>query len=123
MLLIRKTFFTLLRHNVLIALLFLFNAPANAQNPGDSLHYPIHDRRGDDLGFNSRYNYNLSPSNLTDSVVYDYQNHRYIVYEKIGNIYYRTPTTYTFEEYWELRNRQMEREYFQSRANSTSILN
>ena len=47
---------------------------------------------------------------------------RYIIYEKIGEKYYRIPTIYSFEEYWQMRNRQAENEYFRRRANTTSYL-
>ncbi|MCY7292435.1 MAG: hypothetical protein LH615_09665 [Ferruginibacter sp.] len=47
----------------------------------------------------------------------------YSVYEKIGNKYYRTPTTYTFDEYWAIQNRKSEIAYFQKRANTTNLLN
>ena len=33
------------------------------------------------------------------------------------------PTSYTFDEYWAIKNRQAEMEYFKKRANTTSILN
>ena len=92
----------------------------------DSLHYPISDRRGDYLFGGSGNVYDLkSPSNFTDSVVYDPVERRYIVYEKIAgsNRYYRTPTTYSFNEFWALRNKQAENDYFRRRANTTSILN
>ena len=55
--------------------------------------------------------------------MYDSKTNCYIVYEKIGSKYYRTPTSYSFEEYWKLRNRQAEIEYFKKRSNTTSILN
>jgi cell surface protein SprA len=90
----------------------------------DSLHFPIHDRRGDPVSNYKQSTYDLkSPANLKDSVVYDPKTKRYTVYEKIGNKYYRTPTSYSSEEYWQLRGRQMEMEYFRKRANTTSILN
>ncbi len=90
----------------------------------DSLHYPISDRRGDYLFGGQGNTYDLkTPSNFSDSVVYDPLTKRYIIYEKIGNRYYRTPTTYSFNEFWSLRNRQAENDYFRRRANTTSILN
>ncbi|HNP54247.1 MAG TPA: cell surface protein SprA, partial [Ferruginibacter sp.] len=48
---------------------------------------------------------------------------RYVLYERIGSHYYRTPTTYSFDEYWSMRYRQSEVDYFQKRANVTNILN
>ncbi|RYF98866.1 MAG: cell surface protein SprA, partial [Chitinophagaceae bacterium] len=93
--------------------------PVNNQ----SLPFPLSDRRGDFLSSPSSA-FNLgSPSNFTDSVVYDYENRRYIIYEKVGDKYYRVPTTYTFDEFWQMRNAQAEQEYFRQRANTTSILN
>ncbi|HRF27357.1 MAG TPA: cell surface protein SprA, partial [Ferruginibacter sp.] len=93
-------------------------------NLSDSLRFPIHDRRGDGLssGYGSPFDLR-SPSNITDSVVYDPDTRRYILYEKVGDRYYRTPTSYSFEEYWQMRYRQSEVEYFQRRSNTTSILN
>lgn len=90
--------------------------------PPVNLHYPIYDYR---YGFGSNENpFSLqNPQNLTDSVVYDSETQRYIVYQKIGDKYYRVPTTYTFQEFWNLRNKQAEDDYFRQRANITSILN
>ncbi|MGC4103082.1 T9SS outer membrane translocon Sov/SprA [Ferruginibacter sp.] len=104
-------------------MLLLFTVQkAAAQDPG--LRFPISDRRGDPLSDPNQSTYDLKmPSNITDSVSYDPVTKRYTIYEKIGNKYYRTPTTYSFEEYWQLRARQAEVEYFRKRANVTSILN
>ena len=93
-------------------------------NYGDSLKYPIKDRRGDKLSTKGKSTFDLnSPSNIRDSVVYDPKTRRYVVYEKIGNKYYRTTTSYGFDEYWHIRARQSETEYFQKRSNLLSILN
>ncbi len=138
MLLIRKFLFTSLVRVSGICLFLLLQQSAFASgsslyeldffqdtvpvtNP--SLPFPISDRRGDFLAsppgtFDLR-----SPQNFNDSIVYDYENRRYIIYEKIGDRYYRVPTTYTFEEFWQMRHAQAEQEYFRQRANTTSILN
>ncbi len=122
MLLIRKLFPKIICCGVLSVMGALFAAEKAAAQ--DSLHFPIHDRRGDPVSDSRKNTYDLkNPSNLKDSVVYDPQTKRYTVYEKVGNRYYRTPTTYSSEEYWKLRSRQMEIDYFQKRANTTSILN
>ncbi|RZM04778.1 MAG: cell surface protein SprA, partial [Pedobacter sp.] len=92
--------------------------------PGEDLRFPINDRRGDFISSGGRSTYDFgTPSNISDSVVYDAINRRYVVYEKIGERYYRIPTIYSFEEYWAMRNRQAEVDYFQRRANTTSLLN
>ena len=85
-------------------------------NYGDSLKYPIRDRRGDFLGSGNGRTIDLkNPSNIKDSVVYDPATRRYIVYEKIGTKYYRTTTSYSFDEYWQIKGRQSENEYFGDR--------
>lgn len=144
MLLIRETIFPkVISCGVLFALLLCFCVyPAQAktfspnhlfqQRPLQSdspkrvtnLPFPIHDTRGDAVANYRHSTFDLkNPSNLKDSVVYDPKTKKYIVYEKIGNKYYRTPTSYTFDEYWAIKNRQAEMEYFKKRANTTSILN
>ena len=140
MLFIRKSIYTIVTLCALMLLLSMSN-PGNLfangtplffsgldtlgpRNYGDSLHFPISDRRGDFMSGSGRSTYDFrSPSNIKDSVVYDAISRRYIVYEKIGERYYRIPTIYSFEEYWQMRNRQAEIDYFQKRANTTSLLN
>ena len=90
----------------------------------DGLPYPIHDTRGDFISSGTRSTFDFNkPSNITDSVAYDFKTQLYTVYEKIGDKYYRTPTTYTFEEYWKMRDQQAETDYFQKRANTMNLLN
>lgn len=92
--------------------------------PNINLPYPIRDRRGDFISDPRRSTYDLqNPSNIRDSVVYDPKTKLYVVYEKIGTKYYRTTTSYSFEEFWQMRGRQAEIEYFRKRANITNILN
>ncbi|MBS1513100.1 MAG: cell surface protein SprA [Bacteroidetes bacterium] len=124
MLLIRKLFPKLICCGVLSVILSLClpeNLHAQNNPPDTTLHFPISDHRGDPVSDISKNPYDLKGTR--DSVVYDPATHRYVVYEKVGNKYYRTPTTYSFDEYWQLRGRQAEMEYFMKRANTTSILN
>jgi len=89
-----------------------------------TLPFPIHDRRGDFLSNTPRNPFDFQlPSNINDSIAYDFRTQRYTVYEKIGNSYYRTPVSYTPEEYWRLRGQQVEVRNFQKRANTMSLLN
>ena len=102
----------------------LFSGDTTIPNYKDSLPYPIKDRRGDFLFSNPRSTYDFEmPANFTDSVVYDPTTRRYVIYEKIGTKYYRSPATYTYEEYWQLRGRQSEIDYFKKRANTLNLLN
>ncbi|MEP6597388.1 MAG: cell surface protein SprA, partial [Ginsengibacter sp.] len=89
----------------------------------DSLHYPIKDRRGDFISSTSRTIDLNKPSNIQDSVVYDPATRMYIVYEKIGDKYYRTPTAYTYNEFMAIQGRKAEVDYFKKRANTLNVLN
>ena len=102
------------------------NAPDTIKHPvsADSLHYPIHDRRGDVLSSYDPNSLNLrNPSNFKDSIEYDPKTNLYFVVEKIGNKYYRTPTAYTPEEYMRLYSKQSQDNYFRQRADMLSELN
>ena len=89
----------------------------------DSLPFPLQDRRGDFLsGRSNVYDFSL-PTNINDSVAYDPVTKTYTVFEKIGNRYYRTPTTYTAEEFREMEAKKSELKYFQERANTLNLLN
>jgi cell surface protein SprA len=97
---------------------------ADTFGQGSNLPFPLEDRRGDFLSGGKRSTYDFKqPPNITDSVAYDFITQRYTVFEKIGNKYYRTPVSYTPEEYWQMRGKQAEKDYFQKRANTMSLLN
>ena len=102
------------------------NVPDTTRHPlfSDSLHFPLHDRRGDPLSSSDPNSFNLkNPSNLRDSIEYDPKTNLYFVVEKIGNKYYRTPTAYTYEEYMKLYSQRAEDNYFRQRADMISDLN
>ena len=93
--------------------------------PKDTLHYPIYDRRGDRLSNSTpSTSFDLTkPSNIKDSIAYDPITHRYYIFEKIGNKYFRTPSYYSASEFMALQGRSDEVDYFKKRANTLSILN
>ncbi|MBW7890271.1 MAG: cell surface protein SprA [Chitinophagaceae bacterium] len=90
----------------------------------DTLRYPITDRReaqADNLrfrGFDLR-----DPSNIKDSIAFDPEEKEYYIYEKIGNRYYRKPTSLSFDEFNRIQSRKQENDYFRERANTISMLN
>jgi cell surface protein SprA len=92
--------------------------------PPPPIRYPIKDTRGDAVSSTNRGTFYLkNPVNVKDSVAYNASTRTYTVYEKIGNKYYKTPTTYSFDEYWAMRNKEAELAYFKKRANTTNLLN
>jgi cell surface protein SprA len=86
--------------------------------------FPLYERKGDGLIDSRKSTFDFkNPPNIKDSVAYDFRTGLYTVYEKIGNKYYKTPNTYTAAEYWQLRGRQTEVDYFKKRANTMNLLN
>jgi cell surface protein SprA len=101
-----------------------FSANKTAVDTPPPLPFPIKDSRNPSSMATSNNAYSLrNPSNISDSVVYNAATRTYTVYQKIGNKYYKTPNSYTFDEYWAIRNKQAENAYFQKRANATNLLN
>jgi cell surface protein SprA len=94
----------------------------NIDSPPVQLPYPIKDSRSNGLNNNSGIALR-NPSNVNDSVVFNPLTKTYVIYQKIGGKFYRQPTTYSFEEFWAMRSKQAEQEYFRKRANTTFKLN
>ncbi len=91
----------------------------------DSLRFPIRDRRGDPFSDNR----NRNPFDLRDTaylkqkIEYDPVTKQYYIVEKIGESYFRKPTSLSFEEFLRLRSREMETENFRNRADANFTLN
>lgn len=96
----------------------------NTAPSGDSLHYPLQDRRGDPYSWPNHNPFYLSDTSIIKrSIEYDPVTKQYIITEKIGNTIYRTPTTLTFDEFWALQNQMAEDDYFNQRSEALSTLN
>ncbi|MEE9440117.1 MAG: cell surface protein SprA [Saprospiraceae bacterium] len=81
---------------------------------------PITDNLGDHVTDPNNNPFDLSPSAITQEVEYDPATGHYIIFEKIGSEYYRTPSYLTFEEYLEYKKKQQEKEYFNRLAGIAS---
>lgn len=75
---------------------------------------PLKDRQNDFINDKSTNPFDINTSLLEQKVEYDIISGKYIVYEKIGEQYYRTPTYLTFEEYLDWKAKEQEREYFRN---------
>ena len=86
--------------------------------------YQTQDRVGDQ--YNNQTNKSplelQNPSNITEEVEIDSVTGNYIVKEKIGNMEYRTQTYLTFEEYYNYKNKQMLRDYWQNKSDTATDL-
>lgn len=93
-------------------------------NTKDSLRFPLTDRRGDKFTFNSTNPFDLSDTGIIKQrLEYDPVTNRYNIVEKIGNTLYRNPTYLTFQEYYQLRAKKEEIDYFKLRAAALDSLN
>jgi len=102
---------------------FVSAQDSSSPKNNDSLPFPIRDTRGDFISSNpATYDFQ-TPPNITDSIAYDPVTRTYTVFEKVGDHYYRTPTTYTAEEFRALEAKKAEVNYFKKRANTLSFLN
>ncbi|MFT4016653.1 MAG: cell surface protein SprA [Agriterribacter sp.] len=99
-------------------------ASGDSTQQQDTLKYPIADRRTDKFTAENRNIFDLKdPSNIQDSIIYDPKTKQYYIIEKIGNKYYRKPTSLTFEEFNRIQAKKQEDEYFRQRANTISLMN
>ncbi len=77
----------------------------------------------------STLNAKKNPFELNDtafvkrSVEYDPVTKQYMVIEKIGNQYYRSPMSFSMKEFLEMQGKKDENEYFKNRANMLANMN
>jgi len=96
-------------------------------NSGDTtqadLPYPFQDQ----TGYPNQQQY-ISPlylnppSNITNNVVYDYENNQYIMTQKIGDFNYRTPVPMTFDEYLNYDIKTSVDDYWKERAQTSGAM-
>ena len=86
--------------------------------------HPLHDRYGDPYSYPNRNSFDLRDTAfIKKTIEYDPATKKYYIIEKIGDKYYRTPTSFTKEEFLKLQGRKDEVDYFRQRANLLSNLN
>ncbi len=121
--------FQLLKYFVVFAAAFVLAgyhsyAQDTTRKSNDTTRFPIHDRRGDPFNYSSSNPFYFSDTSLIKrDVEYDPKTKKYIVTEKIGSTFYRTPTYLTYDEMLQFKAKQAQEEYFRKRANTLSILN
>jgi len=81
---------------------------------------PVKDNYGDHITDPNTNPFDIKSNIIEQKVEYDPESGHYIVFEKIGDEYYRTPTYLTFEEYLEFQKEQQEKEYFNRLAGIAS---
>lgn len=81
---------------------------------------PIKDNYGDHITDPNTNPFDIKSNVIEQKVEYDPESGQYIIFEKIGDEYYRTPSYLTFEEYLEYQKKQQQKEYFNKLAGITT---
>ena len=93
-------------------------------SPFQDTTHPLQDRYGDPYTYPNRNTFDLKDTGfIKRTIEYDPVTNQYYIIEKIGDKYYRTPATFTKEEFLRLQGRRDEVDYFHQRANLLSDLN
>jgi hypothetical protein len=87
-----------------------------------SLRYPIQDNRSPEISNNNSNSIDFKdPKKIEKKIEYDPISNQYVIYEKIGNTYFRTPQTLTFDEFVNYQNKQLEQQYFEMRSKARDL--
>ncbi len=97
-----------------------FIAPPDSIRPDSTLHFPIPESQNPYDANPSGGLYLKEPANVKQDVIYDPLHNEYTVTSKIGNLDYRNPASYTFDEYRKWDTRRALDSYWRERANSAS---
>lgn len=91
---------------------------------GDTLRFPIQDRYGDPYTNPNRNTFDLKDTAFVKrNVQYDPVTGEYYITEKIGDKYYRSPVSFSRNEFLRLQGQKDEQDYFKRRANMLSDMN
>lgn len=90
----------------------------------DTSRFPLYDRYGDPYSNPNRNTFDLKDTGfIKRNIEYDPKTKQYYIVEKIGEKYYRTPTSFTMEEFVRLQGKKDEQDYFKKRASLLSNMN
>lgn len=94
------------------------------QQQQDTTKFPLTDRRSDPYSSPSKNPFDLRDTAFVKRTIeYDPVTKQYYVVEKIGDKYYRTPMSYSMNEFLTLQGRKDEEDYFRNRSKLLTDLN
>jgi cell surface protein SprA len=83
----------------------------------DTTRFPLSDRRGDPYSYPGRTSFDFRDTAfIKKNIEYDPKTKQYYIIEKIGTQYYRTPVSFSMEEFIRLQGKKDEDDYFRKRA-------
>ena len=90
----------------------------------DTSRYPLRDRPGDPYSYPSRNSFDLKDTAfIKRNIEYDPKTNQYYIVEKIGTRYYRTPVSFSMQEFVKLQGEKDEKEYFRKRSQLLANMN
>ncbi|HYM92527.1 MAG TPA: cell surface protein SprA, partial [Chitinophagaceae bacterium] len=124
------------RRLVAVAIIFAFTFQANARyykSPSpfsgkrlfsDTTRFPLEDRRGDYYSYPNRNPFDFQDTSfIKRNVEYDPKTKQYYITEKIGTHYYRTPVSFSMNEFLRMQGQKDEEDYFHKRATLLANMN
>ena len=84
---------------------------------GDTTRYPLQDRYGDPYSYPNRNTFDFRDTAfIKRKIEYDPKTKQYYIVEKIGSHYYRTPASFSMQEFINLQGKKDEEDYFKKRS-------
>ncbi|TMI64385.1 MAG: cell surface protein SprA [Bacteroidetes bacterium] len=121
------------RLSATILFAFLLNTKAEARTRNYSGNYffqdttvrfPLNDRRSDAYSNPGRNTFDFrDTSYIKRNIEYDPKTKQYYIIEKIGSSYYRTPISFSMQEFLNMQGKKDEIDYFKKRSNMLANMN
>lgn len=98
--------------------------PDRKKNNADTTRYPLNDRRGDPYSYPNRNTFDFrDTSYIKRTIEYDPKTKQYYIVEKIGSRYYRTPVSFSMDEFVRMQGEKDEKDYFKKRSQLLADMN
>ncbi len=93
------------------------SASSAINNLFDTTRYPLNDRYGDPYTYPNRNTFDFKDTSFVKRTIeYDPKTKQYYIVEKIGNKFYRTPTSFSMDEFVRMQGKKDEEDYFKKRS-------
>ena len=105
--------------SIIIVVIAGYNLSGQTDTGGVTLPFPLYDY----YDYTQKKNSPISlgdPSNLNTEIIYNPTTGQYEIYQKIGSMYYRYPTSMTTEEYLEYQRKEALNGYFMEKVDQAN---
>jgi cell surface protein SprA len=103
---------------------FLQSDSAKKDTAAPKLKYPFKDRRNDKISSKSSNSpfFLKDPSNVKSTIEYNPETGNYDISEKIGNQFYRSPSSMSYDDYVKQESEKATKNYWKQRTNEDNVL-